>query len=86
MEHKALLEKQSEEIRNAWTGPGQSDIIKQLLHTPVSALLHFGKALDLRFRIIYDPRHPKEDKVVWKTLQRPAPTSTPSRSPRSNWC
>jgi hypothetical protein len=69
VEHKALLEKQSEEIRNAWTGPGQSDIIKQLLHTPVSALLHFGKALDLRFRIIYDPRHPKEDKVVWKTLQ-----------------
>jgi hypothetical protein len=68
-EHKALLERKSEEIRAAWTGPGQSDIIKQLLHTPVSALLHFGKALDLTFRIIYDPRHPKEDKVVWKTLQ-----------------
>lgn len=68
LEHKDLLVKKSEEVRADWTGPGQSHIISMLLHTPLSGLLHFGKALDLKYRVVYDPREPKEDKAVWATL------------------
>lgn len=42
-EHKELLLKKSGQLHAAWTGPGQSDIIKHLLYTPLSGLLHSGK-------------------------------------------
>jgi hypothetical protein len=71
-EHKDLVEKKAKETVAAWTGPGMSDIIQQLLHTPVSGLLHFATGIDIRIKIVYDPREPKEDKVVAEAIKRVA--------------
>jgi hypothetical protein len=67
-DHKALLAQKAEDLKAGWDGPGHSAIIRQLLLTPLSGLLNFAGAIDVRIRIIYDPRGPREDKAVWKAL------------------
>ena len=53
-----------ERTKAQWEGPGQSDVISQLMLLPFSGLAHMLAALDCTFRIVYDPRQAKEDKAV----------------------
>ena len=71
-DHKNVLTAKAAETKAGWTGPGMSDIIQQLLHTPVSGLLHFAAGVDVRIRILYDPREPKEDKAVSEAIWKVA--------------
>lgn len=67
---RELMEGAAAEVEASWNGPGMSDVIASLLHTPVSGLLHFAEAIDLRLKLIYDPREPKEDKSVRGAIDR----------------
>lgn len=53
-----------EQTKRQWNGPGQSDVISQLLLFPFSGLAHMLAAIDCTFRIVYDPREGMEDRSV----------------------
>ncbi len=67
-----LLQEAASEVRAERTGPGMSAILTGLLHTPVSALLNFAQAIDIRLALVYDPREPRENRAVQAGIRRTA--------------
>ena len=67
-----LIQVAAEELKAERTGPGLSAAISDLLHTPISALLHFADFIDIRLKVIYDPREPREDRAVQAAMNRTA--------------
>ena len=69
---RELMQAAVEELREERAGPGMSAAIGALLRTPVSALLHFAEFMDIRLRVIYDPRESREDRTVRAEMERTA--------------
>ena len=67
-----LMEEAAVKVKAEWTGPGMSNIITDLLRTPVSGLLHFAEAIDVKLKVVYDPRERREDKAVKAGIERSA--------------
>ena len=63
-QHQDLYDKAADELRAAHKGPGQSGVISKLLWLPVVGVANLLASFGCGYRIIYDPREKKEDKVV----------------------
>ena len=63
-DYRALYEKAIKDTKARWEGPGNSEVIADLLTLPMSGFSHMMAGLDCRFRVVYDPRGPKEDRAV----------------------
>jgi hypothetical protein len=61
---QGLYDEAKAELQNQAHGPGQAGLIGKLLLLPVAAVANLLATLKCPFQLVYDPRDPKEDKMV----------------------
>jgi hypothetical protein len=56
--------KAESQLKAEMRGPGQAGVVSKLLYLPIGGIANLLASLECDFTVVYDPRHPKEDRAV----------------------
>lgn len=68
-DHQYLYDAKVAQLEGQMTGPGQSDLIADLLFLPIIVFAHFLNSSQSPFKVICDPRQEHEDTAVKDTIE-----------------